>query len=327
MRRRIPNLNAIRGFEAAARHLSFTGAASELNLTQGAVSRQVAALEKSLGVALFKRMTRRIELTDAGIDLRDAAVFALDSLQRAADRIRINRSSNTVTVSVLPTIGTVWLMPRLHKFAHANPNIDVRIVTSIEPVDLRSGEADVAIRVGPLPGRRYEPKAPRIDLTMSQDLSDLEAEYLFPDLLVPVVDKRIADQHAGWKTSQFVGHLPLIHTSTRRHAWPDWLKAQGMASVSSATSLEFGHFFMALEEARAGRGIAIVPSVIFANLEYRGKLRVLKAKPLASAGDYFMLTSRHQSANDGIRKFRDWLTAEAAAQRARLLRLGRQIRA
>ena len=144
-KRRLPPLNALRGFEASARHLSFTKAAEELNLTQGAVSRQVQELEAYCGEPLFRRMTRRIELTPEGEQFFRVVEAMLDDLERAANRFGRRDAKKKLTITALPTIATVWLMPRLHLFTSRNPDIEVRIVSSIEPADLLATEAGAVI--------------------------------------------------------------------------------------------------------------------------------------------------------------------------------------
>ena len=311
------NLGAVRGFEAAARRLSFTEAATELNLTQGAVSRKIAALEADLGTPLFKRMTRKIILTEAGQRFYETVTAALDLLDRGVTELSETTASRSVTVSVLPTLGATWLMPRLHKFTLAHPRIEVRVVVSIEPVDFRTSGVDIAIRVGPGPDRVYDPVAPRVDLKMAATWNDVQATELFPDVLVPVLSASVYRAHAAQRPQDLFNLLPLIHTSTRRHGWPDWLRAQGLPVRSSQNAAEFGHFFMGLEEARAGRGIALVPSVVLPDLERR-KLKIMKWPEIPSAGEYYVLTRRSQANDPAISTFVEWLLAEATKHRKRM---------
>ena len=162
-KRRLPPLNTLRGFDAASRHLSFSLAAQELFITQGAVSRQIRELEEFLGTALFIRATRRVELTDAGKDYFFAIQHIFAELERATNRLNRKRKSKAVTLDILPTLATMWLMPRLEQFSEAHPDVDLRIITSIQPVDFGSDRADIAIRVGRLPGRevhRHEDLGP-----------------------------------------------------------------------------------------------------------------------------------------------------------------------
>jgi len=318
MRRPYINLGALRGFEASARNLSFTIAAEELRLTQGAISRQVAMLERDLGAVLFKRMTRKIVLTEAGQVFYEAARDALQILTRAAENISTVHSPQTLTVSILPTLGVVWLMPRLHLFTHANPGTEVRIVTSIAPFDPRSGGIDVAIAVGSRPDQGSDKHTPRIDLRMTTAWEDVMAQELLPDTLVPVISRKVGNSLKDLPSSEILNRLPLIHTSTRRHAWPDWLAAHSLPpSASGRRPLEFGHFFMALDAARAGRGVALVPAVLLPDLEYRRQLQVLSFRHVPSAGAYHLLIGKAQVANPAVQTFASWLMAESKLLRDR----------
>lgn len=327
MRRHHINLGTLRGFEASARNLSFTIAAEELHVTQGAVSRQVAMLERDLGVVLFKRMTRKIVLTDAGQVFYEATRDALQTLTRAAAHVSTVHSPQTLTVSILPTLGSVWLMPRLHLFTHANPGTEVRIVTSIAPFDPRSSVIDVAVCVGARPDQSAGKHAPRIDLRMTTAWEDVTAQELLPDTLVPVISRKVGNSLKDMPPREILNRLPLIHTSTRRHAWPDWLAAHSLSTFASGRQpLEFGHFFMALDAARAGRGVALVPAVLLPDLEYRRQLQVLSFRRIASAGAYQLLVGKTQSANPAVQTFVSWLTAEARLLRGRMGRFLRSNR-
>lgn len=317
-KRRLPPLNALRGFDAAARHLSFTKAAEELNLTQGAVSRQVKELELHLGQELFHRFTRRIELTAEGEQFFHSVESMLDELERAAGRFTRRRDRAVLTVSVLPTIASVWLMPRLHYFTSQHPEIELRVVSSIEPADLLAHEADVAIRVGRLPGRHYERNQPRIELTMLTRWDGVHADELFPDRLVPVCSPDLIGETDI--TPADLARWPLIHTSTRRHAWPDWLKAHGVrAAVEIEQTLQFGHFFMSLDAARQGRGIALVPDIVLAHQDGMRGLVIPVAGGLDSAGEYYLLIHETRLDERHVQQFRSWALTEAFRARDALL--------
>jgi LysR family glycine cleavage system transcriptional activator len=309
-KRRLPPLNALRGFDAAARHLSFTKAAEELHLTQGAISRQVKELELHLGQDLFRRLTRRIELTNEGEQFFQTVEAILDELERAGGRFAQTRDRTTLTVSVLPTIASIWLMPRLHVLNRLHPEIELRVVSSIEPADLLAHEADVAIRVGRLPGRHYERNQPRIELTMLTRWEGVHADELFPDKLVPVCAPELLAQ--GPVTPAELAYRPLIHTSTRRHAWPDWLKAHGVrAAVESDPGLQFGHFFMSLDAARQGRGVALVPDILLAQGESMRGLVMPVASDIESAGEYYLLIHESRLDDPHVQHFRSWALNEA----------------
>lgn len=313
--RPIVNLGCLRGFDAAARALSFTLAAQELGVTQGAVSRQVAMLEQELGVRLFTRLTRRIELTPAGREFHEAVRASLYVLERGAQSLRMAEPADSIKVSVLPTIGAVWLMPRLHRFARASGGPDVRIVTSIEAADFSKGDLDIAIRVGAPPGFDVPAHAPRIDIKMVKNWAGVEARPLFRDALVPVVAAKVWRQMPDRRPEAVLASMPLIHVSSRRFGWPDWLAAQGL-SIPHDGGPEFGHFFMALDEARAGRGVALVPDIVLRVVERRRQLQALAFPSVESAGAYHVLVRREHAERPPIARFLHWLEAEAAHLRA-----------
>lgn len=309
-RRTLPPLAALRGFDAAARHLSFTGAAAELGLTQGAISRQVKALEEDLGQPLFRRLTRRIVLTPEGAAFHRTVEEALALLAEGAGRLR-GGPPRRLTLSALPTIASAWLMPRLDGFARAHPGLEVRLLSSIEPVSLAAGEADLAIRVGRLPGQPQHRLAPRIELEMVRDWRGLEATPFLPDVLVPVC--RAAWLPQGPLEASALAALPLIHVSTRRHAWPDWLRAQGvrLAPRLIEGGLSFSHFFMALEAARKGQGVALVPDVLLPPALAAEGLALASRARTPSAGSYVLLRQESRRGEGPLDALHGWLLAEA----------------
>lgn len=309
------NLGTLRGFEAAARHLSFTLAAQELNLTQGAVSRQVIQLEQDLGTALFERRIRRLLLTPAGQNFYVATKAALRLLDQAAAGLHGDSEETRITVSVLPTIGALWLMPKLHRFRKTHPKIDLRLVSSIEPFS-PSSETEIAIRVGQPPGKANTAEGPRIDLTMATKWDGLSFIELMPDLLVPVVSKKLAlDPQLTLREA--LASVPRIHVSSRRHAWPDWLAAQGIDMPARSDDVECGHFFMALDAMRDRQGIALVPALILADLEYQRDVDILPFTPRPSAGSYHAVFQRAHVSNSAVSAFLTWLQEEAVELQAR----------
>lgn len=313
-KRRLPHLNALRGFEAAARHLSFTRAAEELHLTQGAVSRQVKELEDDLGEMLFNRFTRRIELTPEGEQFFRLVESMFDELERATTRIRRRRTESTLTISALPTIATVWLMPRLHLLIARHPEIEARIVSSIEPADLLAHDADIAIRVGRLPGRRYDRSQPRIELPMIARWDGVHADELFADRLVPVCAPGLLTGPV--RQARDLLDYPLIHTTTRRYAWPDWLRANGARLEDDLDPhLQFGHFFMALDAARDGQGIALVPDILLSQEEGARGLCVPYSSEIASAGEYYLLIHESRLEDRQVQTFRSWILDQAVSAR------------
>lgn len=312
MRRKIPPLTTLRPFEAAARLGSFTAAADELSITQGAVSLQVRNLEAFLGKQLFERKTRKVELTEEGRQFAGACQRALDELERVTRSLLALREHSILTVSSLPTLTTVWLMPKLNAFAALHPDIEVRVATSISPVDLRGTDIDIAIRVGRLPGIDYKKNQPSIDLIMTDYWEGVVADYLFEDTLVPVMSRKIIQEELPIKTPEDIKQYPLIHTASRQNAWRDWFASHGMPFKNRGGTAVYGHFFMALHAASEGKGIALVPNKLLDMYEQRSlDLCLPLPAHLTSAGAYYMLIHESRTANPAVQKFRSWMLENA----------------
>lgn len=316
MRRRLPPLSTLRPFEAAARLGSFTLAAQELSLTQGAVSQQVRNLEDYLGVRLFERHARRLELSNEGRQFFAAAQRALDDLERTAARIVARGSRETVTLSAMPSLATFWVMPRLAAFTATRPDIDLRLTTSIEPADLHGGTVDIAVRVGKLPGRVYRRDRPRIDLVMTERWDGLVADYLFPDALVPVAARSLLEKGPPIAAPADLLAYPLIHTISRHRAWQDWFLAHEVVFQPRSHDLEFGHLFISLQAAQEGRGIAVLPELIYRCASAQlPELAAAWMPAIRSSGEYYVLTHESQDTSPAVQAVRQWLIEQAEQTR------------
>ena len=318
MLRRLPPLHALRVFEAAARHLSFTNAAFELHLTQGAVSRQVRLLEDFVRKPLFIRLTRQVALTSEGLKLLGVAQNAFSAVEQSIDGFNATGQRRVITLSILPTLAHLWLMPRLAAFTQAYKEAEVRLITTIEPAALSPGVVDVAIGCGALPGKRYEKLQPRVDLQLVKDWTNVHAQELFQDRLVPVLSKAYASQLIHISRVQDLRRHRLIHCATRQHAWQDWFRSQGVPWTQSPEDLAFGHFFMAMQAAKDGKGIAIVPTILLASYEGRNNMVTPFEPAIASAAEYYLLTRRETEEEPHIRRFRIWLLAQASEMSDRI---------
>lgn len=320
MSRRLPPLLTLRAFEAAARHMSFTLAAAEMHLTQGAISRQVRSLEEFLGHKVFERHTRKIALTPMGEDYHRAVRQALDDIEQATERVRRNAERVIVTLNVLPTLGSLWLMGILSRFTIQHPSIDIRLVSSIHPVNFEMNDTDIALRVGRLPGQKYTARQPRIELVMASAWNNLCADKLFDDVLVPVASRSLLASGPIREPRDVLQHT-LIHTASRRCAWNDWLGLHGLAVPETVQPMDFGHFFMGIRAAKDGKGVAILPSVVAKCLLDDNNLVAPLPGNVPSAGSYYLLTRESQRQDPAIRAVCDWLQEEAQALNARPLRL------
>lgn len=313
MRRRLPPLSALQTFEAAARLQSFTEASKELLVTQSAVSRGISTLETYLGLQLFHRANRTVQLTSQGQEYYHAVFHSFEALEHATTRVLSKRGTDAITVNVLPTLAIQWLIPKLSEFSEENQDLEVRLVTSIKSVDFALEDSDFAIRVGQPPDRGPPDQGPRIDLEICRQWSGVRTDFLFPDILVAVCSKTLLDSGPPLKEPADLRHHVLLHNVTRPHAWPDWLKACGLGGLAPKADLSYGHFFMALQAAREGRGIALIPHVLLQDYLALGELVIPFSDAVPSAGAYYLLSREKDQDAPGIQRFRRWVLDEAGA--------------
>jgi LysR family glycine cleavage system transcriptional activator len=307
MRRHLPPLLAVRAFDAAARHMSFSLAGEELHVTQSAVSRQIKLLEDSLGYPLFVRSVRRVTLTPKGVLFQKAATEALDILERASSKgANVKR---ILTISAPQSLATFWLVPRLSRFAETYPTIDVRVRTSTEAADLDRDGVDVAIRLGRLPGAHYEPDQPRIPHQLVRSWQGVSAVHLWDEELVPVVSRKLLLQGAPLQTPADLRNYKLLHVALRPDAWNDWFRCNKAVYPKRASTMEFGHFFMAMEAAKAGHGVALAPR-LFLDGPFGSGGDLVCPLPAArkSAGAYYFLCKERMMNDRTVRTFFNWLT-------------------
>ena len=287
-RRRLPPLKALPAFEEAARLLSFSAAARELNLTHGAISRQMKSLETHLGVRLFRRLNRRIELTDAGAAFLPAARTALDVVEASAARLSAATRQGPLVVSCLPTFMMRWLIPRLYDFNARHPAIDVRLSASSAPVDFVRDGVDVAIRVGAGPWPE-----------------GIEAHAFVNEEIGPVCSPALAKRRKLRRPSD-LGQHTLLHTETRADAWPDWLARNKTTGVDSAKGQRFEHFYFLLEAAVAGLGVAVAPRPLVMEDLKLGRL-VAPFGFVKSGRQYCLIYPTELAALPKVRTFRSWI--------------------
>lgn len=317
MDRRLPPLSSLRAFEVAARHMSFSRAASELNVTQGAISRQIKTLEDYLGISLFRRLPRSLELTDDGQHYLSTVHQAFEQLYRATEAVLDGRGAVTLNANVLPTFAMRWLIPRLPRFAAANPTIEVRMVTSIKPANFRLDDNDVAIRVGPgLPGPETHREQSPIDLQMTSDWVNVRAIPLLPDELIVVCAPELRDGAVPIREPRDLKRHNLLHTASREKAWTYWLRLMGLEDVKMQSRNAYGHFFMTLQAATEGKGVAIVPRILAESELESGALVPLFEFATVTVGSYFLLCRENDWLSPKVRKFREWIVAEAGKQRS-----------
>jgi len=315
MARNLPSLVALRAFEAAARHLSFTAAAEELNVTQGAISRHIKSLEDALKLRLFRRLPRTLELTPEGQAYYPALRDALDTIERATRRLCSRSEDHVLTLSVLPTIAMSWIIPRLHEFNAMHPEIEIRMATSIQPADFRA-EIDMALRTGQPPRlQKRGGKSAHAGLAMAESWTGIEAEYLMPVVVIPICSPALAAGEPQLRRPADLKNHVLVHTATRPNAWVEWLRAVGQTGIDSVNGPRYAHFFQSIHAAMRGEGVACVPRVLVTDDIASGRLVVPFDHPVESVGAYYLLYRKHDAEQPKIRAFRDWLLKEAMTYR------------
>lgn len=292
MLRHLPSLPALRVFEAAGRLESFTLAADELDVTTSAVSRQIGALERALGVRLFERLPRGLRLTADGTRYLGEVADALRRLEHASAALRGGGTRRTLRLSVLPSFAGNWLVPRLPGFEAANPDVDVLLEATTRYADFRHEQVDLGIRFGTGPW----------DGLVSEQLLPLEFYAVCrPDRRRAL--RRPADlaQHT-W--------LDEVHVP---HAWPSWLRAAGVAGLEPTRRLHYDNAQLMLDAAMAGQGIALATDVLAERYLRERRLVQPFAVRVASPTTYHLVMRREDRARPDVRAFRDWIVGEMAA--------------
>ncbi|MFM2042666.1 MAG: hypothetical protein RLY86_1242 [Pseudomonadota bacterium] len=298
MATRLPPLTALRSFEAAARHLSFTKAADELAVTQAAVSYQIRQLEDHLGQSVFTRHTRRLELTPAGEDLRAAVADALARIRAAVDRLAARRNDKVLAITTLPTFAGQWLVPRLGHFQYLRPDIAVRLDSSTRLTDMARGEFDVAIRSG------------------KGDWPDVVAERLIAFTVTPALSPLAAARIGGVREPADLLRLPALdsqHPDDRR-LWREWFRLAGMEVENLPPGPQFDMHVITGTAAASGQGVALVCPAFFAADIAAGRLVLpFPDRLLTTDWDYWLVYAPHRANEPAIRAFRDWITGEVSA--------------
>ena len=289
MPRRLPQLNALKAFEAAARHVSFTRAAEELCVTQGAVSHQVKALESELGIKLFNRERQRLIITNAGHEYLAVVRDALDRIAMGTERLVQRQSSGALTVSTSPDFAAKWLVHRLGRFAEAHPAIDLRVSATMHHVDFTREDVDIAVRHG-------DGHWPAMHVTR------LCAEHLFA-----VCSPHLASSlHLPGDMLK----LPLLHLDDRT-AWTAWLEAAGLADADLSHGPILNRASMLIDAAVDGQGVALARTALAAwDLINKRLVRPFSvALPLPKS--YWIVCPKATAGLPKIVAFRDWLLAQA----------------
>jgi LysR family glycine cleavage system transcriptional activator len=300
MLRHIPGLQALKAFDAAARHLSFTRAAEELNVTPAAVSHQIKELEEQIGVSLFQRTSRHMQLTRQGHILKPAIVDALAGLTRALQRIREADNPTQIRLTASPSIAAKWLVPRLDRFLDTMPDADVRIDVSSSVLDFERDDVDVAIRFG------------------DGNYPGLAVDRLFHDVIFPVCSPALLKGRKPLREPRDLLAHTLIHLDYEAQGavWPNWrmwMLAAGIRDFNDTRGLHFGQTSLAVQAAIDGHGVALGDSSLVADDIAEGRLvkpfeLTLRSPPQFA---YHLITRRDTAERPMVKAFRNWIMAEA----------------
>ncbi len=301
MPRRLPSLNALRAFEAAARLESFTKAAQELCVTQGAVSHQVKALEAELGMRLFQRERQRLVITDAGRSYLEVIRDAFDRVAAGTERLQQRQNTGVLTVSTSPNFAAKWLIHRLGGFAAAHPHIDLRVGAAMHHIDFAREDVDLAIRHG-------DGNWPGLHVTR------LCSEALFPVCSAKTQSER---GRRALRTPADLGHHVLLHLDDRRD-WVKWLEAAGAMEADVSRGPVFNQASMAIDAAVDGQGVALARTALAAWDLLAGRLVRPFRFELPVPYAYWIVCPKATAGLPKIVTFRDWLVGEAAEDMRRL---------
>lgn len=297
----MPALDLLVGFEAAARHLSFTKAGEELYLTQSAVSRQIKELEDQLGLPLFQRRHRALSLTDAGQQFYAVAAQVITTMRAATERLRAQAGKRRpLSVTTTNSFASLWLIPRLAGFTRAHPEVDVRITAETRVQDLERDGLDVALRHGPA------------------SLAGPNAVRLFGERVFPVCSPKLLKKLPLKKPDDLKNHVLLqYHDPDVRHPWlhwKTWLEVAGVAGLRPAGTLSFSGYEQIIPAAVAGHGVALGRSPLVKDL-IDSKQLVAPFKSMADpARAYFVIVSRDAAQRPEVDAFVEWLKSEAATE-------------
>lgn len=299
----LPPLNALRAFEVAARHLSLTKAAFELNVTPGALSHQIRGLEDLLGLKLFERRVRAVALTRAGKQLYPGLQTGFAQIREAVGDLAALADERVLVVSTPTGFAAKWLVPRLHRFSLAHPGIDVRVSSTMGLANFRTDGVDVAMRAL-IVGAPTDP--------------ELAVEKLLDISFVPVCSPRLIAEHGPFATPAALKSVPLIHDEIRpaMPGWAEWFAAAGVADADVSRGHRFSSADHALDVAGEGIGVFLAHRVLAHDELRTGRLVVAYDRVIPSARAYYFVCPKRKLDQPSVQAFRAWVKGEAAALEA-----------
>ncbi|WP_395349478.1 LysR substrate-binding domain-containing protein [Variovorax sp. UC122_21] len=297
MRRKIPPLQTLVCFDAAARHESYTRAAQELALTQSAVSRQIGTLEAFLGVALFRRTRHGVALTASGAAYARQTAKRLEAMERdTLDAMAHQGEGGSLSLAAVPTFATRWLMPRLKGFAALQPDVVVHIETRTRPFLFADAEFDAALYAG--------------TVAQVQNWAGTHALPLMQEDVVPVCSPALLPRGKPVSPTA-IAHMPLLQQSTRPDGWRQWFDAQQVDAPNARGGPRYELFSILAAAASQGLGVALMPTMLVADELARGELVVACPRPLAGERAYYLVTPERADQRPLLKFFSDWLLGQA----------------
>lgn len=304
LRTRPLSVGLLRAFEAVARHRNYRLAAGELALTQSAVSRQIQTFEEELGVKLFVRHTRAVELTSHGIELQACVGNLLNQLDLTVRQIRHKASRKTVSITTFASLASMWLIPRLEMFQRAHPEIDIRIEASDTPLDLETAGIDIALRYGP---------AARMPA---------HAMRLFGEQLTPMASPWLLNNSPPVRDAQDLKNFTLIESIDASHThldwltWQRWLESRQVTGLQPKRWLHFNYAYQMVQAAMSGQGVVLARLPMVAESLANGDLlEVLPQGRIESPMGYWLIMNAHSTQRPEIDNFSAWLKEQASATR------------
>jgi LysR family transcriptional regulator, glycine cleavage system transcriptional activator len=288
----LPPLNAVRAFEAAARHGSFVEAAADLHVTHWAIGKQIRLLEDWLGMPLFERRSSGVVLTDEGVELSGDVSAVLSRLSEATGKLRrpevTRRVSGLVRVNVQPSFALRWLFPRLARFQEVFPNIEVRVSTTSRKLRYIGSAFDLGIR------------------SPTEKSAGIRSEILMADQRVPACSPEVLRKRPV-QTVNDLRHHVMLHSASTRSAWSQWLAAAGAADLKAVRQLELEHVYLQLQAAVEGLGVALASLPLIEADVAAGRLVCPIAAPQWHAGYYELVTNEERIGTPVVRAFWNWI--------------------
>lgn len=303
-RKLLPSTSALAAFDSVARLASFSAAAEELALTQGAISRQVSGLEEQLGVVLFDRTSRGVMLTAAGTDYARAIAAALAQIRSASLHAMTKRHSDQLNLAILPTFGTRWLMPRIPQFVARHPEITLNFATRIGAFDFDRDGIDMAIHVG-LAGAG------------GPEWRGAECTFLMEEVVAPVCSPAFLAEHPVDSADKLL-RLPLLHMASRPGGWKHWFDSLGIEGAPGE-GMRFEQFGSVTQACIAGLGVGLMPLFLIDTELASGELVEAFAHQVVSPSGYYVVAPEAKSDFRPVVAFRTWLLEEVARYRQEIV--------